>query len=341
MGTLEVRRVLVREPIHPGADLIFHQAPHPTQLAQAVEVAGHGHVRVRRLVRSSLGIVAALRRSQHRHVDPEQDALHRTSGGGDPHVQPARVLVIDPGEVRLSVIDPGGREHREAGAPVQRAHLLAGAADGGRGGDHLGLAGRAVRPRAAAQRLDGGLIEPDHGAQRPGDQVQLVLHNQIRRGQPRQLQGPLGERVGVRGADEAVPLAAPDLTGPRAHSRPRSIWPSWKRSRGGSNQRDYPRITCSRGHRRCWGLKGHRTVVCDSLPLPVREPLLFTLKELSDQALLRQELHPLVLVEGDREPAEAIERDRPLLRDLEARGPARLEPGVLSPQSLNFIKHPR
>ena len=78
---------------------------------------------------------------------------------------------------------------------------------------------RPARDVPAAECVEGRLVEPDHGAQRAGDQVQLVLDDQVGR-QERGGQR-LPSRVGVAGAVEAVlrrsgppGRRAPRLAGP-------------------------------------------------------------------------------------------------------------------------------
>src|SRR6266702_7857438 len=69
-------------------------------------------------------------------------------------------------------------------AQEEGVYLFRGPANGGRGGDDLGayllpihLPGRQV--------IDGRFVESYHRAQRPGNQVQLVLDDQVRRSQGR------------------------------------------------------------------------------------------------------------------------------------------------------------
>ena len=72
---------------------------------------------------------------------------------------------------------------------------------------------------AAAQLVEGRLVQPDHRAQRPGDQVQLVLDDQV--GRQRAAAGQRLARVRLARAVEAVLVVAlhpaeeaADLAGP-------------------------------------------------------------------------------------------------------------------------------
>ena len=59
-------------------------------------------------------------------------------------------------------------------------HLLLGFANRGCGGDDLRLDRFAIE-RPAAQFIDGSFVQTNHGAQRPTDQVELVLNDQVGR----------------------------------------------------------------------------------------------------------------------------------------------------------------
>ena len=106
------------------------------------------------------------------------------------------------------------------GSPEERLDLLPGVTDGGRRGDDL-------RPRPApvdlpcAQRLDDRLVEACHRAERAGDQVQLVLDDEIGR---RQRTRKPTAHARFRGAVEPVcviPVGAAEQRAGIAHPRQR------------------------------------------------------------------------------------------------------------------------
>ena len=84
-------------------------------------------------------------------------------------------------------IDMHAKDARKAGETEQRLHLLAGAAHGGGGGHDLGSHGLGSVSGfhfAGTEFIDHGLIEAAHRSQRPGDEVELVLDDQIGGFQP-------------------------------------------------------------------------------------------------------------------------------------------------------------
>ena len=76
-------------------------------------------------------------------------------------------------EVGIAGVDAGRRELRDR-AVEERVALSLRASDRRGGRDDLGS--DAV---AAGQMIDRGLVEPGEGAQRAGDQVKLVLDDQV------------------------------------------------------------------------------------------------------------------------------------------------------------------
>ena len=164
-------------PVGTSLHVVLGQALHAAQLAQRVEVADHGHVRICRLAEA---IEQRLGGGQECRVDPNQHRRSRTAGGADPEVAPSR-LVLDRSldrEVVVLHVQPMRWEYRHA-AHEDVVHLLAGFADRSRRRDDLRL-DRMFAELPAAQLVDGGLIQPDHGAKRPADQVELVLDDQVR-----------------------------------------------------------------------------------------------------------------------------------------------------------------
>ena len=125
-----------------------------------------------------------------------------------------------PGEVGVGDVEHLRREHLDA-ASVEAAHLVFSVAHRRRGSDDQGANGLAIRKFPGGKGFHRNLEQADRGAERPGNEVQLVLDDQIRRAQP--LDGThSGRRVtadsrvaggdgatGVIRVDVAVPAAAP------------------------------------------------------------------------------------------------------------------------------------
>ncbi len=88
------------------------------------------------------------------------------------------------------MIDTARREERHVGPAEERLGLLLRSSQRRRGGDDL-RQDELARDLARREALDGGLVEADHRAERAGDEVELVLHDQLRWTQPR------GERQSV------------------------------------------------------------------------------------------------------------------------------------------------
>ena len=110
------------------ANFILEEAPHPAELAEAVEVADEGHVRVRDIARHGGVFEEALRGTEQRDVRPNEDSLHRTPRGRHADVEAPGVSLVDVSEERLGVIDSGGRKHVHPAAPEHRSNLLLGPA---------------------------------------------------------------------------------------------------------------------------------------------------------------------------------------------------------------------
>ena len=124
---------------------------------------------------------------------------------------------------------PGGGKTCDRLPAEERLDLAVGPADRRRRGDDLRPNRSVRRPRAVAEPVDGGLVEPDHRAERPGDEVQLVLDDQVGRQEPRlELRSP----ARVARPVEAVPVVPVHLPEERArrrptHGRPRTC-PRWR-----------------------------------------------------------------------------------------------------------------
>lgn len=115
------------------------------------------------------------------------DALEHGSRGGDgasargvalghdTEVEASGATAVGDGEEAVAGVGTGRREQLDV-LVVERAYLFGRAADRGRGGDDL----RRTAVRAGAQLQDGRLVEADRGAERSGEQMQLVLDDQGR-----------------------------------------------------------------------------------------------------------------------------------------------------------------
>jgi hypothetical protein len=173
---LEVERPLALGRSASGPHLVFDEPPHAAELPQAVEVARERHVRVRRLLRGAFRVVEPFGGSEKRRVSAKENRLHRPARRGDPHVKAARRVGIEPREERLRILDPRRREDREEVSSEERPHLLLRPAHRRRRGDDL-------RPDSLArrERFDRRLVQPRHRSQRPGDEMELVLHDELRR----------------------------------------------------------------------------------------------------------------------------------------------------------------
>jgi hypothetical protein len=165
-----------------GAYVVFDEAAHAAELAQRVEVAGEGHVAVGGLGSGPWG----RRRSRRRRAGRRRCAGGSPSSrgrGGDADVAAPGGREVDGGEPCLEGVDAGRREQ----VGVRRGRTGPGSAcwPGGRSRWRRGSWGgrAAVRAVAGAELLDRGLVEADHGAERAGDQVELVLHDQLGRAQ--------------------------------------------------------------------------------------------------------------------------------------------------------------
>ena len=135
---------------------------------------------------------------------------------GHARVQPARLLLCRRRnrEIRIATVGTGAREDLDAIAAEKRLDLRFSAADSGCRGDHFGpdglLLSVRVRDFPATKRIDGSLIQTDHGAQRSGDKMQFILNDQVRR------QERFGQRlpggIGVARAIEPARVGALHLT---------------------------------------------------------------------------------------------------------------------------------
>jgi hypothetical protein len=112
-------------------------------------------------------------------VGADDDGPQGAARGGDADVEAAGAGAVDGGEEVVAVVDAARGEDRHLAAE-QGADLLAGAAGGGGRADDLRRAQDAV-DGAGREEVDRGLVEADHRAERAGDQVELVLDDQLGR----------------------------------------------------------------------------------------------------------------------------------------------------------------
>ena len=153
------------------------------------------------------------RRHQRDHAAQKHD-LRPPALRGHAEIQALvlRALRYLPGEEGVAPIGPRGREHLDLPPVEQGLDLLLRQPHGRGGGDHLRAHGPAAdAPRA--QAVDRRLVETGHGAERPGNEMQLVLDDQV--GRPRM--------VRVAAVEETRRLAGPrqrrELVGGRDHER--------------------------------------------------------------------------------------------------------------------------
>ncbi len=160
-----------------AGDLVLDQPAGAAQLAEAVEVAQQGHVRVGGVLGvggAAAGEVELLGGRHQGEVGLHQDPLGAAALGGDAEVEAGGGLRggHGHGEERVAAVGAGGREDLDRGAAEEGLDLVAGAADGRRGGDDLravAVAGRGRGGRWPSRRgrrwCRGGRRS---GATRPG-----------------------------------------------------------------------------------------------------------------------------------------------------------------------------
>ena len=107
-----------------------------------------------------------------------------------------------PGEEGVRGVEDLGRENGDV-APVEGADLVGHIADGGRGGHQERPGGPAAGGAPGAHGLDRGLEQADGGPQGTGDEVELVLDDEVRGPQA----GGGADASGRQGAPGAVPSA--------------------------------------------------------------------------------------------------------------------------------------
>lgn len=142
-----------------------------------------------------------------------------------------KTLLVVEREVRLQRIDGGRWKHADVvgRAAVERLDLLLRTPNRGRRCDDLGpdRCARSARcVSSAAQKIHGRFIQSHHGSERPGDEMELVLHDEVGGQEPLgQVLGTL-RRATIRSAEEDVTLACRDLakelsrlTAPRHHCK--------------------------------------------------------------------------------------------------------------------------
>ena len=212
--------------------LLFQNPSGAPKLAQAVEVAEHGHVRIRGIGRVPVAARLAprpLRRAHECEHHPAHHLLRVAPLGGDPEV-PSRVPLRcgqGAGEERVPAVRSGRRKDLGGRAREEGLDLVLGMTDGGGRGDDLRLEPPSI-VLSRAEGLDHRLVEPGHRAERAGDEVQLVLDHEIGRWYgPREAVSPAGlggsvEPVGVvpvRAAEQRSGIAHPGERGELVHGR--------------------------------------------------------------------------------------------------------------------------
>ena len=162
-------------------DIVIDQAAHPAQLAHRVKVAHQRHVGIGC---RPVFLVERLRRGEIGDIDANEGGLQTAAIGADAQVAASRRALARTALAREEIILNVQALRRENlhFAQEKRLHLLAGAPDGGGSGDHFGAHALAIH-LPGAEVIDTRFVQPDQRAERPGDQVQLVLDNQVWRAQ--------------------------------------------------------------------------------------------------------------------------------------------------------------
>ena len=235
--------LLRRQPVR---HVVLDQAPHPRQFARRGEVVHQRHVRVRgRAVPVEQELPGSSRLSASR-ISAD---FSRTPCAQMPQVPPSRRglrgVTGTCREERVARVQHRRREHRQVPREHLRAPVPAPAARSPSRRRPSAGPDRARQRHSRRRRL----VQPDHRAERAGDQVQLVLDDQVRRTQPRRRladrRGPghAWRCAGARPARYAVKVVVPVPVprAPRAHppeQRPRAAVPGQLRQlvHGGDHQ---------------------------------------------------------------------------------------------------------
>lgn len=196
--------------LEPCANLILDDAAAAAEFTEAVEVAERGHVGI-----DGVGLVLGTAvllpeplgggcEGKHR---AQKDDLLAAALGGHAHVEPCGPLRRRHCHREEAVVAVGARRREDVRlhAFEKGADLRGGAANRRGTGDDLGAdPPAAMRPRC--QCIDRRLVDTGDRAQRPGDEVELVLDHEIGTGQARS-----AERralAGIARAIEAVGIMA-------------------------------------------------------------------------------------------------------------------------------------
>ena len=243
-------------PLERVLHLLFEDSPRAPELAQAVEVGQDSHVRVGRIVpvAGAAGLAPSpLRRAHEGEQDPAHRLLRVATLGSNAEV-PACVLLgcgHGAGEPGVPTLRPRRREHVCDGPREERLNLLPGVADGGgRGNDLRPYALSPNLPRA--QRFDHRLVEPGHSAERAGNQVQLILNDEIGwQKRARKAVALAGLRRPVE-PGRVIPVGAAEKRAGHPDPRQRS-----ELVHGGDEERGQAPVRAARPPRR-WGADGRR-----------------------------------------------------------------------------------
>ena len=215
------------------------------ELAQAVEVAEQRHVRVGRVV----GVARDRpRRGRHARAAPSSasQVLRMTTFGLRPCAAMPRYSRAAPARrapsgrrTSRARSGPGGGKTCVSGRPnsawiwscARRTVAV-----------EATIFGRTARPSSSpqAERVDGRLVQPDHRAERAGDQVQLVLDDQVGRRQ-RRGQRDSATRLGRRRRSRSRRGGRRRRAALRS-ARPRAAPRTCRRSRSGSRQPPVDRL---------------------------------------------------------------------------------------------------
>ncbi len=185
-------------------EFVGRDAVHAGELADGGEVANRRHPRVGRVDpggrHRGFGFVPLVLRCRHHgSEEPRLGFLQAASGGADTDIQPTGGLVERQLPSEEGVVDVENRRREDARLPREhRSRLLGSASDRGRRRDDLGVH-RSLANRPRCKLVDRRLVEPGERAERPGDEVEFVLDDEVGWTEPRAIAQYLGGRDGLDG----------------------------------------------------------------------------------------------------------------------------------------------
>ena len=160
-----------------GGNVVEHQPSHAAQLSNRVEVAHQRHPRISVL---AVVFVEFLGGTKVGDIDPDQCRLHPPTRGTDAQVQPAWIVFARLPLQREEIVphvEPLGREDIHL-PQKQLMDLDIGVADRSRRGDDLGPNLLATH-FPGTELVDGRFVQADQRTQRPANQMQFVLNNEV------------------------------------------------------------------------------------------------------------------------------------------------------------------